>query len=60
MPCRPTMQSSYCTYVFHHQINKEAPLDKVCLLSCGICTGYGTAVNTAKVIHYDLRLPDER
>lgn len=31
------------------KINKEAPLDKVCLLSCGICTGYGTAVNTAKV-----------
>lgn len=26
-----------------------APLDKACLLGCGISTGYRTAVNTAKV-----------
>ncbi|XP_029937597.1 alcohol dehydrogenase 1-like isoform X1 [Myripristis murdjan] len=31
------------------KINPAAPLDKVCLLGCGICTGYGAAVNTAKV-----------
>lgn len=31
------------------KINPSAPLDKVCLLGCGICTGYGAAVNTAKV-----------
>lgn len=31
------------------KINKKAPLDKVCLLSCGVPTGYGAAVNTAKV-----------
>lgn len=31
------------------KINDKAPLDKVCLLSCGIPTGYGAAVNTAKV-----------
>jgi S-(hydroxymethyl)glutathione dehydrogenase/alcohol dehydrogenase len=31
------------------QINSQAPLEKVCLLSCGISTGYGGAVNTAKV-----------
>uniref|UniRef100_A0A3Q1H568 Alcohol dehydrogenase 1-like n=1 Tax=Acanthochromis polyacanthus TaxID=80966 RepID=A0A3Q1H568_9TELE len=31
------------------KIDPAAPLDKVCLLSCGICTGYGAAVNTAKV-----------
>lgn len=31
------------------KINDKAPLDKVCLLSCGITTGYGAAVNTAKV-----------
>ncbi|CAK7312056.1 Alcohol dehydrogenase class-3 [Vulpes lagopus] len=28
---------------------KAAPLDKVCLLGCGISTGYGAALNTAKV-----------
>uniref|UniRef100_A0A2K5DJD4 Alcohol dehydrogenase class-3 n=1 Tax=Aotus nancymaae TaxID=37293 RepID=A0A2K5DJD4_AOTNA len=31
------------------KINPLAPLDKVCLLGCGISTGYGAAVNTAKV-----------
>lgn len=31
------------------KINDKAPLDKVCLLSCGVTTGYGAAVNTAKV-----------
>ncbi|KAM4540750.1 alcohol dehydrogenase 1-like [Fundulus diaphanus] len=31
------------------KIHPDAPLDKVCLLGCGICTGYGAAVNTAKV-----------
>ena len=31
------------------QVNPEAPLDKVCLLGCGISTGYGAALNTAKV-----------
>jgi S-(hydroxymethyl)glutathione dehydrogenase/alcohol dehydrogenase len=31
------------------QINDTAPLDKVCLLGCGVPTGYGAALNTAKV-----------
>lgn len=31
------------------KINDKAPLDKVCLLGCGIPTGYGAAVNTAGV-----------
>lgn len=30
-------------------INKAAPLDKVCLLGCGITTGIGAVLNTAKV-----------
>jgi len=30
-------------------IPKEAPLEKVCLLGCGITTGYGAVLNTAKV-----------
>jgi S-(hydroxymethyl)glutathione dehydrogenase/alcohol dehydrogenase len=31
------------------KINKDAPLDKVCLLGCGITTGIGAVFNTAKV-----------
>ncbi|KAL7750948.1 hypothetical protein RI367_003528 [Sorochytrium milnesiophthora] len=31
------------------KINPAAPLDKVCLLGCGITTGYGAATKTAKV-----------
>ncbi|KAI8846563.1 alcohol dehydrogenase [Chytridium lagenaria] len=31
------------------KVNPAAPLDKVCLLGCGITTGYGAAVKTAAV-----------
>ncbi|XP_047466965.1 alcohol dehydrogenase 1-like [Mugil cephalus] len=31
------------------KIDPAAPLEKVCLFGCSICTGYGAAVNTAKV-----------
>ncbi|XP_061649740.1 alcohol dehydrogenase 1-like isoform X1 [Phyllopteryx taeniolatus] len=31
------------------KIDPAAPLDKVCLLGCGICTGFGAAVNNAQV-----------
>jgi len=31
------------------KVNKGAPLDKVCLLGCGITTGIGAVLNTAKV-----------
>jgi len=31
------------------KINAEAPLDKVCLLGCGITTGIGAVLNTARV-----------
>ena len=31
------------------KIAREAPLDKVCLLGCGITTGIGAVLNTAKV-----------
>ena len=31
------------------KINPAAPLDKVCLLGCGITTGIGAVLNTAKV-----------
>ncbi|XP_030574624.1 alcohol dehydrogenase 1-like [Archocentrus centrarchus] len=46
--------STFSEYTVLHQmavakIDPAAPLDKVCLLGCGVCTGYGAAVNTAKV-----------
>ena len=31
------------------KIRPEAPLDKVCLLGCGITTGIGAVLNTARV-----------
>ena len=31
------------------KVSKEAPLDKVCLLGCGVTTGIGAVLNTAKV-----------
>ncbi|XP_027709209.1 alcohol dehydrogenase class 4 mu/sigma chain-like isoform X2 [Vombatus ursinus] len=31
------------------KINAAAPLEKVCLIGCGFSTGYGAAMNTAKV-----------
>ena len=31
------------------KINKDAPLEKVCLLGCGVTTGMGAVRNTAKV-----------
>ena len=31
------------------KVNKEAPLEKVCLLGCGITTGIGAVIHTAKV-----------
>lgn len=31
------------------KIDKSAPLDKVSLLGCGVCTGWGSAVNSAAV-----------
>jgi len=31
------------------KISKEAPLEKVCLLGCGVTTGIGAVTNTAKV-----------
>ncbi|XP_061427127.1 alcohol dehydrogenase class-3 [Lethenteron reissneri] len=31
------------------KVSPAAPLDRVCLLGCGVATGYGAALNTAKV-----------
>ncbi|XP_044980537.1 alcohol dehydrogenase 1 [Hordeum vulgare subsp. vulgare] len=45
--------STFSEYTVMHvgcvaKINPEAPLDKVCVLSCGICTGLGASINVAK------------
>jgi len=45
--------STFSEYTVIHvgcvaKINPEAPLDKVCLLSCGISTGLGATLNVAK------------
>ncbi len=46
--------STFSEYTVCHEvsvakINKEAPLESVCLLGCGIATGLGAVMNTAKV-----------
>lgn len=46
--------SSFCQYTVVPdtsltKIQSDAPLDKVFLLGCGVTTGYGAAVNAAKV-----------
>ncbi|TYG73536.1 hypothetical protein ES288_D04G109400v1 [Gossypium darwinii] len=45
--------STFSEYTVVHvgqvaKINPEAPLDKVCVLSCGMSTGFGATVNVAK------------
>ncbi len=46
--------STFCQYtvlpeISLAKIDKDAPMDKVCLLGCGITTGYGAIRNTLKV-----------
>ena len=46
--------STFSEYTVVHEesvakIAKDAPLDKVCLLGCGVTTGLGAVMNTAKV-----------
>ncbi len=38
-----------CAEISLAKIDKNAPLDKVCLLGCGVTTGIGAVLNTAKV-----------
>ncbi|XP_076443014.1 alcohol dehydrogenase class-3-like [Babylonia areolata] len=38
-----------CAEISVAKISPEAKLERVCLLGCGISTGYGAALNTAKV-----------
>uniref|UniRef100_A0A8C8R9A2 Alcohol dehydrogenase 1 n=1 Tax=Pelusios castaneus TaxID=367368 RepID=A0A8C8R9A2_9SAUR len=46
--------STFTEYTVVHEtavvkIDAAAPLEKVCLIGCGFSTGYGAAINTAKV-----------
>lgn len=46
--------STFSEYTVVHEvsvakISEKAPLDKVCLLGCGVTTGLGAVLNTAKV-----------
>lgn len=46
--------STFAEYTVVHEvsvakISPSAPLDKVCLLGCGVSTGLGAVLNTAKV-----------
>lgn len=49
MGCSAFSEYTVCAEVSVAKVNPEAPLEKVCLLGCGITTGYGAALNTAKV-----------
>ncbi|XP_052686635.1 alcohol dehydrogenase class-3-like [Crassostrea angulata] len=49
MGCSTFSQYTVVTEISVTKVNPAAPLDKVCLLGCGISTGYGAALNTAKV-----------
>jgi S-(hydroxymethyl)glutathione dehydrogenase/alcohol dehydrogenase len=46
--------STFAEYTVMHElalakVSREAPLDRACLFACGLSTGLGAAINTAKV-----------
>lgn len=49
MGCSTFSEFSVVPEISLAKINKKAPLDKVCLLGCGITTGIGAVLNTAGV-----------
>ena len=49
MGCSTFSQYTVVAGVSVCAVNDKAPQDKVCLLGCGISTGYGAVLNTAKV-----------
>lgn len=38
-----------CAEISVAKVRRDAPLEKVCLLGCGVTTGYGAVLNTMKV-----------
>ncbi|KAF5304349.1 hypothetical protein FQA39_LY09728 [Lamprigera yunnana] len=49
MGCSTFSEYTVCADISVVKVDDKAPLDKVCLLGCGVSTGYGAALNTAKV-----------
>jgi len=49
MGCSTFSQYTVVSEISVAKINPTAPLNKVCLLGCGITTGYGAVLNTAKI-----------
>jgi len=49
MGCSTFSEYTVCAAISVAKVPKSAPLEKVCLLGCGITTGYGAVHNTMKV-----------
>jgi S-(hydroxymethyl)glutathione dehydrogenase/alcohol dehydrogenase len=49
MGCSTFAEYSVIPEIALAKVNSKAPLEKVCLLGCGITTGIGAVLNTAKV-----------
>jgi S-(hydroxymethyl)glutathione dehydrogenase / alcohol dehydrogenase len=49
MGCSTFSQYTVLAEISVAKITPDAPLEKVCLLGCGVPTGFGAAMNTAKV-----------
>ncbi len=49
MGCSTFSEYTVCPEFAVAKISKESPLHKVCLLGCGVSTGYGAVHNTLQV-----------
>ncbi|AOA63710.1 Bifunctional alcohol dehydrogenase and formaldehyde dehydrogenase [Komagataella phaffii CBS 7435] len=49
MGCSSFSQYTVVADISVVKVQDEAPKDKTCLLGCGVTTGYGAAINTAKI-----------
>jgi S-(hydroxymethyl)glutathione dehydrogenase/alcohol dehydrogenase len=49
MGCSTFSQYTVLPEISLAKINRQAPLEEVCLLGCGVTTGMGAVLNTAKV-----------
>ena len=46
---RPSPISRFCPRIALAKVNPDAPFDKICYIGCGVTTGIGAVINTAKV-----------
>src|SRR5438477_1634819 len=49
MGCSTLAEHTVMPEIALANVSKEAPLDRACLFACGLSTGLGAAINTAKV-----------